>query len=55
MHQVRAEKRFGKKTSVKILYFTQLLGLALGIGPRKLGIHTNISDSRDLIIEKRLT
>ena len=54
MHQVRAEKRFGKKTSVKILYFTQLLGLALGIGPRKLGIHTNISDSSDLIIEKRL-
>lgn len=55
MHQVRAEKRFGKKTNVKILYFTQLLGLALGIGPRKLGIHTNISDSMDLIIDKRLT
>jgi heterodisulfide reductase subunit B2 len=55
MHQVRAEKRFGKKTSVKVLYFTQLLGLALGIGPRALGIHTNISDSTDLIIEKRLT
>jgi heterodisulfide reductase subunit B len=54
MHQVRAEKRFGKKTSVKMLYFTQLLGLALGIGPRKLGIHTNISDASDLIIEKRL-
>ena len=55
MHQVRAEKRFGKKTNVKVLYFTQLLGLALGIGPRALGIHTNISDSMDLIIEKRLT
>ncbi len=54
MHQVRAEKRFGKKTTVKILYFTQLLGLALGIGPRKLGIHTNISDASDMIFEKRL-
>ena len=54
MHQVRAEKRFGKKTSVKILYFTQLLGLALGIGPRKLGIHTNISDSMPMILEKGL-
>src|SRR3970282_1963126 len=32
LHQVRAAKRFGKKTSVKIMYFTQLLGLALGIG-----------------------
>ncbi len=55
MHQVRAEKRFGKKTSIKIMYFTQLLGLALGIGPRRLGVHTNISDSLDLIIDKRLT
>jgi heterodisulfide reductase subunit B len=55
MHQVRAEKRFGKKTKVSIMYFTQLLGLALGVGPRKLGIHTNISDARDLIIDKRLS
>jgi heterodisulfide reductase subunit B2 len=55
MHQVRAEKRFGKKTKVNIMYFTQLLGLALGVGPRKLGIHTNISDARDLIIDKRLS
>jgi heterodisulfide reductase subunit B len=54
MHQVRAEKRFGKKTNVKMMYFTQLLGLALGIGPRRLGIHTNISDSSKLISDKRL-
>lgn len=54
MHQIRAEKRFGKRTSVKILYFTQLLGLALGIGPRRLGIHTNISDPMAMIVEKRL-
>lgn len=54
MHQVRAEKRYGRKTSVKILYFTQLLGLALGIGHRRLGIHTNISDATDLIFDKRL-
>lgn len=44
MHQVRAEKRFGKKTSVKILYFTQLLGIALGLSPRKVGLHENVSD-----------
>jgi heterodisulfide reductase subunit B len=30
------------------------LGLALGIGPRKLGIQTNISDPMDLIVDKRL-
>ncbi len=45
MHQVRAEKVFGSKTSVKILYFTQLLGMALGLSPRKVGVHENMSDS----------
>ncbi len=44
MHQVRAEKRFGKKTEVKIVYFTQLLGIALGLSPRKVGLHENVSD-----------
>lgn len=55
MHQIRAEKRYGKKTTVRILYFTQLLGLALGIKPRKLGIQQNISNSLDFIHEKGLT
>ena len=45
MHQVRAEKVFGKKTKVKILYFTQLLGMALGLSARKVGVHENLSDS----------
>jgi heterodisulfide reductase subunit B len=45
MHQVRAETRFGRKTGVAMLYFTQLLGLALGVSPRKLGIHENVSDA----------
>jgi heterodisulfide reductase subunit B len=54
MHQVRAEKRYAAKTSVKILYFTQLLGLALGLKPRKLGVQENISDSMALIKEKGL-
>ena len=52
MHQVRAERVFGIKTKVKILYFTQLLGLALGISPRKLAIHENISDSIDYLKQK---
>ena len=54
MHQVRAEKVFNQKTDVKILYFTQLLGLALGIKPRRLGVQENVSDSMDLIVEKGL-
>ena len=54
MHQIRAEKRLGRKTSVKILYFTQLLGIALGLSARKVGVHENVSDSRDFLKEKGL-
>ncbi len=54
MHQIRAEKRFDIKTSVKIVYFTQLLGLALGLSPRKVGLHENVSDSLPLFKQKGL-
>jgi heterodisulfide reductase subunit B len=54
MHQVRAEKVLGKKTKVKMLYFTQLLGVALGVAPRKLGIHENVSDGVELLKEKAI-
>lgn len=52
MHQVRAETEFGIQTDVKVLYFTQLLGLAMGLSPRKLGIHENVSDSLGLLKDK---
>lgn len=52
MHQVRAEKEFGITTNVKIVYFTQLLGLAMGMSARKVGIHENISDSMAFFKEK---
>jgi heterodisulfide reductase subunit B len=52
MHQVRAEKVLGEKTSVRILYFTQLLGVALGVSPRRLGVHENVSDGLALFAEK---
>jgi heterodisulfide reductase subunit B2 len=55
MHQVRAEKVLGEKTQVKMLYFTQLLGIALGVSPRKLGIHENVSDGIQLLQDKGLT
>jgi heterodisulfide reductase subunit B len=54
MHQVRAEKVLGQKTKVKMLYFTQLLGLALGLSPRQLSVHENVSDGLALIREKGL-
>jgi heterodisulfide reductase subunit B len=49
---VRAEKKFGLATKVKIVYFTQLLGMALGLSPKQVGIHENISDSLDFFREK---
>jgi heterodisulfide reductase subunit B len=52
MHQIRAEKRLGRKTSVKIVYFTQLIGLALGLSPRQVGLHENISDSMSFMKSK---
>ncbi len=54
MHQIRAETNFGQKTQVKIIYFTQLLGLALGLKPRKVGLHENISDALPLLKSKGL-
>jgi heterodisulfide reductase subunit B2 len=54
MHQVRAEKVLGEKTGVKMLYFTQLLGIALGVSPRRLGIHENVSDGVRLLQDKGL-
>jgi heterodisulfide reductase subunit B len=54
MHQIRAEKTLGEKVDVKILYFTQLLGMALGLKPRKVGVHENISDSMRFLKEKGL-
>jgi heterodisulfide reductase subunit B len=49
MHQVRAEKVLGEKTTVKMLYFTQLLGIALGLSPRKVGVHENVSDGLEAL------
>jgi len=44
----------GQKTKVKMLYFTQLLGIALGLSPRKVGVHENVSDGVALLKEKAL-
>jgi heterodisulfide reductase subunit B len=54
MHQVRAEKVLGEKTRVKMLYFTQLLGVALGVSPRKLGVHENVSDGVAALKERQI-
>ncbi len=54
MHQMRAEKVLGRKTHVKILYFTQLLGMAMGLSARAVGVAENLSDSAGLLASKGL-
>jgi heterodisulfide reductase subunit B len=54
MHQVRAEKVLGQKTRVTMMYFTQLLGIALGLSPRKVAAHENVSDALVTLKEKGL-
>jgi heterodisulfide reductase subunit B len=54
MHQVRAEKVLGQKTQVKMLYFTQLLGIALGLSPRSVGVHENVSDGLEALRARNL-
>jgi heterodisulfide reductase subunit B len=54
MHQIRAEKTLGEKVEIKILYFTQLLGMALGLKAKKVGVHENISDSISFLKAKGL-
>jgi heterodisulfide reductase subunit B len=54
MHQIRAAEKLGLKSNVKIIYFTQLLGLAIGMKPKQVGLHENISDSFAYVKEKGL-
>ena len=34
---------------MKMLYFTQLLGVALGLSPRAVGVHENVSDGLEAL------
>lgn len=36
------EKRLGRRTSIPVLYITQAIGLALGLAPRRLGLHRHM-------------
>jgi len=42
-YQKRASKKFGKSYDIPVLYFTQLLGLALGCSETELGMQRNLT------------
>jgi heterodisulfide reductase subunit B len=47
--QKDAASTVGAKLSLPVVYYTQLLGLALGIGQDKLGLHLNQSPVDQLL------
>jgi heterodisulfide reductase subunit B len=49
LFQVEVEKRFNERIGILVLYYPQLLGLALGISPNELGIHLNRIEVKGLI------
>ncbi|MCZ2856057.1 MAG: disulfide reductase, partial [Candidatus Bathyarchaeota archaeon] len=49
MRQKSAAATVGAKIAVPVLYFTQLLGIAMGIDTEKLGLHLNRSPIDELL------
>ncbi len=47
--QKRMQKRFQTELGIPIIYFTQMLGLALGIHPKKLGLNKNITPTKKVV------
>ncbi len=47
-YQDKINKRFGKKYSIPVVYFTQLLGVALGIPPKDMGLNRLIVNPKIL-------
>lgn len=43
------EKALNVKFEMLIVYITQLLGLALGIEPNKLGLQKNVVDTKKIL------
>jgi len=43
------EEKYNIELKIPVLYFTQLLGLALGIPPKKLGIDKVMVPAKDLL------
>ena len=47
-YQSQVNQEFGTNFSMPIVYFTQLVGLALGIRPKKLGIGKELISATSL-------
>jgi heterodisulfide reductase subunit B len=48
-YQGNVNREFGTQFKMPILYFTQMIGLAIGLDPKELGIGKEIVQSRDVL------
>jgi heterodisulfide reductase subunit B len=48
-NQKQAGTTVGAKLNVPVIYFTQLLGLAMGVEEKKLGLHLNQSPVEEIL------
>ena len=52
LRQADIERKFGERYQLPVFYFTQLLGLALGLGPGELGLRSLVVDPMRLLAER---
>jgi heterodisulfide reductase subunit B len=55
MYQKDMTAKFGQKTELPVLYFTQLMGLAMGFSPKELLLDKHITNPLPMLREKKLT
>ena len=54
MRQVQAQKWSGRRWNIPVYYFTQLLGVALGLPPGELGLESHFVDPLGVLRQKAL-
>jgi len=54
MYQKDMTAKFGQKTELPVLYFTQLMGLALGFSPKELLLDKHLTDPLPMLRKKKL-
>jgi len=47
--QYEIAQKWGHQIKLPVIYYTQLLGLAMGLSPEELGIYMNVTDCRNFI------
>jgi heterodisulfide reductase subunit B len=55
MRQSDVEKRFRAEYRIPVFYFTQLLGMAFGLGSKELGVGRAMVSSKELLVAKGIS